>query len=222
MQIIGLGTKARQGKDVLAEQLRNEYGFTILHFADALKDECRQIFNWSASNKNILAHEAICNAHPNFLWEAPLVTNGHPVALKYNERKGCLSFFNFEEEQQFFTDDNTLLQFWAECQRYFDPEYWIKATFKKMFLLNSQPPHPHKFVISDLRYRNEKEWIEVLGGRCFRVIRRNPDGTQYIDPERNRYHPSETDLDHVKMDEILSSEFMIEQLDDHMDGEIEK
>ena len=39
--IIGIGNKARQGKDTAGEFLKEKYGFRLIHFADALYDECR-------------------------------------------------------------------------------------------------------------------------------------------------------------------------------------
>ena len=42
--IIGLGFKARSGKDTVADYLIENYGFKRLAFADALKEGCRHIF----------------------------------------------------------------------------------------------------------------------------------------------------------------------------------
>lgn len=43
--IIGLGYKARSGKDTVADYLRVHFGFKHVAFADALKDACRAIFH---------------------------------------------------------------------------------------------------------------------------------------------------------------------------------
>ena len=40
--VLGLGHKARQGKDFLAKYLKERYGFEIMHFADALYHEVEQ------------------------------------------------------------------------------------------------------------------------------------------------------------------------------------
>jgi len=39
--IIGIGHKARNGKTTIAEYLKLKYNFTIVNFADALYEECR-------------------------------------------------------------------------------------------------------------------------------------------------------------------------------------
>lgn len=43
--IIGLGYKAKSGKDVVADYLVKEYGFQKASFAAALKEACRSIFH---------------------------------------------------------------------------------------------------------------------------------------------------------------------------------
>lgn len=45
--IIGLGYKARSGKDTAAAYMHEHYGFTVVAFADALKSACREIFGLS-------------------------------------------------------------------------------------------------------------------------------------------------------------------------------
>jgi hypothetical protein len=45
--IIGLGYKARSGKDTIAEYLVRVYGFRRVAFADSLKEACRQIFSFT-------------------------------------------------------------------------------------------------------------------------------------------------------------------------------
>ena len=45
--IIGLGFKARSGKDCVADYLVGKYGFQKLSFADSLKGACKEIFHLS-------------------------------------------------------------------------------------------------------------------------------------------------------------------------------
>lgn len=44
--IIGLGYKARSGKDTIANYLKEVHGFKRIAFADSLKEACRQIFDF--------------------------------------------------------------------------------------------------------------------------------------------------------------------------------
>ncbi len=45
--IVGLGYKARSGKDTVADYLCKSYGFKRIGFADALKQGCKEFFGWS-------------------------------------------------------------------------------------------------------------------------------------------------------------------------------
>jgi len=45
--IIGLGYKARSGKDTIANYLKEVHGFKRIAFADALKEACRAIFDFN-------------------------------------------------------------------------------------------------------------------------------------------------------------------------------
>lgn len=45
--IVGLGYRARSGKDTTANYLVREYGFKRIGFADSLKEACRHIFGFT-------------------------------------------------------------------------------------------------------------------------------------------------------------------------------
>lgn len=54
---------------------------------------------------------------------------------------------------------------------------------------------PHIAIVPDMRYLNEKEWVEASGGLTVKVSRLNADGTLFIDPSRPADHPSEIELE---------------------------
>ena len=47
MIIVGISGRARSGKDTVASLLHSRYYYRVLHFADALKGACREVFNFS-------------------------------------------------------------------------------------------------------------------------------------------------------------------------------
>lgn len=51
-RLIGLGHRARTGKDSVADYLVRHYGYTKLPFAKALKDVCRVLFHFDARQLN--------------------------------------------------------------------------------------------------------------------------------------------------------------------------
>lgn len=103
--IIGLGNKARQGKDEIASILSREYGFLVVHFADPLKLECAQAWGWNEHHKNIMAHQAIPSMRGGLL-----------------DKNGKFHRFG----------DNSLLQFWGSFRRAEDKDYWVKAAFRNL------------------------------------------------------------------------------------------
>jgi hypothetical protein len=63
-------------------------------------------------------------------------------------------------------------------------DVWLRAAEKKM--LSARAP----VVISDVRFPNEAEFLRRHGGELWRVLRLNPDGTDY-DNGVGTEHPSE-------------------------------
>jgi len=62
-----------------------------------------------------------------------------------------------------------LLQQHGAARRAEDPDYWVKQT-DRAYLKNLQSPHggypglPRLYVIDDLRYPNERDWVRRNGG----------------------------------------------------------
>lgn len=71
-----------------------------------------------------------------------------------------------------------------------NPDIWINALY---WLIDEE--RPYFALITDVRFRNEADFIHKQGGYVIQVKRLNPDGTQYIAMDRDPNHPSETELD---------------------------
>jgi hypothetical protein len=98
------------------------------------------------------------------------------------------------EEYGMTEKDAPLLQRLGSEKRAVDPEYWVKRAFATI------KPDTDIVLISDVRYRNEADYIKARGGFVIDVQRLNLDGTPWIATDRPADHPSEIDLDGYNFD----------------------
>jgi hypothetical protein len=115
-----------------------------------------------------------------------------PAAKKYAlaaHLKGWLRVMRWMEEK-----DSPLLQLvGTEIFRdRVNVDHWIRT-----LSLEIQEDDPPIALITDVRYPNEKEWIEASGGFVVKVIRLWHNGTVYRDTSRSGKHRSETALENV-------------------------
>lgn len=190
MILIGLGHRARQGKDEVGKSLARMYKFDVFHFADLLKEECAEYFGWSEINKNILAKEAITFEN----WKK--VRDGEEWEVVGN--KGIRSV---DEEEDFIEFGNaSLLQWWGtDFRRGIDPDYWVKATMRRI-----QERGCCKAVICDVRFLNEAKYIKAHGGIICKIERIGQDFKQIIATDRDPNHPSEISLKDYEFDYEIS------------------
>jgi hypothetical protein len=80
-----------------------------------------------------------------------------------------------------------------------DPEVWVRAAFRK---LNNEAYS--KYVITDVRFRNEAEAIKHIKGHMWRVERPNESAVND--------HVSEWELDTYTFDEVLGNDGTLEEL----------
>lgn len=204
--IIGLGNKARQGKDEVGKRLAQK-GFKVLHFADAVKEECAKYFGWTSENKNVLAKDVITQEN-------------------FDKIEGCSQWRVTKEGVEFMCDDDwlrgvylgfesdwipfgdlTLLQWWGtEFRRRQDNDYWVKQIIKKYAENNFAPT-----VVCDMRFPNEAEMIKNLKGYTVK-IQRIKDGKQFISDDRDPKHVSEIALDNYKYDLTIDIAEVSQQL----------
>ena len=80
-----------------------------------------------------------------------------------------------------------------------DERYWIQIVERKI-VHDLDTNNGSRFVISDVRYRNEADWIKNKKGTLWKIVR--PTNETLI--EYNKDHPSETELDNYSdWDEIV-------------------
>lgn len=193
MILIGLGHRARQGKDQVGKILEAEFGFDILHFADTLKEECAEYFGWSEDDKNVLAKDAITSDN----WKK--VVGGE--AWEVVEDGIC---FTDEQYTIPYGGDQcpgikfgqaSLLQWWGtNFRRHQDNDYWVKRTINKIAKNGFR-----NTVVCDMRFPNEAAAIQMLNGTTVRLRRMTPSG-QFITTDRDPNHPSEVALENFKFD----------------------
>jgi hypothetical protein len=167
--LIGLGYKARQGKNEAAQVMVKagaEHGLLVktYGFSDALKLEVTQEISRLGSAPvffgewdSVLPDWVVMESDPDMT--DPLCTHG-----KYR----------------------TLLQWWgSEYRRAQDPDYWIKRVAERI-----AHDQPDVALLTDFRFINEGRYIKDSGGYCVKVSR-----TDYV--SHVPQHHSETMLDTV-------------------------
>lgn len=147
--VIGLGYKARNGKDeaartIMAERGR-QYDIQRYGFGDLLKMEVTQAIE-QAGDAVELVHQ-MNNALPSWVQLEADVDMTDPLC-PYGKWR-------------------TLLQWWGgEYRRSQDPEYWVKRLAERI-----REDAPEVALISDMRYPNESFWVKRVGGFIVRVRR---------------------------------------------------
>jgi hypothetical protein len=104
------------------------------------------------------------------------------------------------------------LQDLATAVRGYDPDFWINITFQEIERQqknnNTYPLQEHDFVITDVRYTNEADYLKKAGAILLRIER---GGIELFD------HESETQLDNYEgFDYLISNNGTIEGLEERV------
>ncbi len=197
--VLGLGNKARHGKDSFASAIDQHYAtqayaaakhglkhtpVVVQHiaFADALYREVNQWLatdsgkRWASGDKSVTF-----NAQTNPLVPIPDWVQPDPKAeVSVRAPLGKHA---------------KLLQWWGtEYRRAQDNEYWTRQWKAAI------SPKANIVIATDMRFLNEADTIKSVGGYTIQVNRKNVDGTPFVDPSRDKNHPSETQLDGYNYD----------------------
>lgn len=177
-KLIGLTGFSTSGKDLTAALLKM-VGYTRFGFADAVREEVEKSFedNFAIPHfpDHILADWLSCT------------TIGKEVLY----------------EKPMFFPARRLLQWWGtEYRRSEDPDYWIKKLHDKWYRCWAETTAQH-FVISDVRFLNEANWIERQEGVIWRIERPGlkSDG-----------HQSEKECNLIKADYIIHNDGDLQHL----------
>jgi len=225
--LVGLGNKARNGKDYSAKIIQNELSgiCKILHWADALYEEVSNkkreypLIRKTSEDPEDMTYilfdkEEIYEMAPHQAtlsqWSHPsktvtcyrTVSNDkvlHELMKTRLDESGCYYGMDYK--------DPLLLQYWGtNYRRKYDSDYWIKAAKRSIDNLLAKRKDLLKVILMpDTRFKNEYDFIKNNGGIYIKVIA-TVDGKQYIDPKRDPNHPSEVALDDVPYDFLIKAE----------------
>jgi hypothetical protein len=200
IRCIGISGKARNGKDTIANYLQAKYGYTVLHFADALYQECRDLPSWTSKLSD--PTKIVVFSIPKD--DSKLFVSGiqqHVILPRPEFLTDELLKNGMREKHPL------LLQWWGTDVRrtHFGDSYWVDKTAAK--IVNTLTP----IAIPDVRFVNEALLIKDFGGLVVRVIR-TQDGVPVIDPNRDPNHPSETNLDNFEFDHVFHNDGSLEDL----------
>lgn len=179
MILIGVGHKARHGKDSFAMHLEKHCGFETFHFADALKEEAPE-FGWESKHKNEQAIRVIRRSP-----KQDELLSGAEVTL--DEIDPEVSFLQW---------------FGTEFRRHQDYDYWVKKLINKLDVRETElgARIELRASVADMRFVNEFIGIKNVGGYTIEMKRFNVDLTLFQDPDRDPFHVSECQLDAIPHD----------------------
>jgi hypothetical protein len=207
--LIGLGHRARNGKDSVADFIANTYpNVSIYHFADPLKEE---VMNKKRKIPLIYRYK---NKYSKHFWYNVWSHDEEYRSIAEEDLPFLHEIFTERQIEEYWGmdgnghdehKDGPMLQFWGtEWRRErFSQRYWVKKTedyFMENFYWNHQDENSF-FLLPDTRFKNEVKWLKDMDmlydrirGIYIEVIRYNDDGTRYYAPDRDPNHPSETGL----------------------------
>lgn len=190
--LLGIGHKARQGKDEMGRYLDEKHGFNVLHFADMLKKMAGN-YDWYESNKNVSAAN-ILKLHKEDLEED----------IKFKIPQDLL--------HQTKDPSYTFLQFLGTLMRRKDHNYWVNECFK-----NIDPDRDT--CICDMRYINEFLAVKKRNGYTIDIqryglvwdkISEHYSKQRIICPNRDSMHRSECEIDSIPHDFTIINDGKIE------------
>jgi hypothetical protein len=184
--VIGFGHKMRHGKDsavaAIVANRADKYDVRRYAFADALKREANEAAEKAGGMEQLITEMRSTHNLPEWVVYSPTPDMSDPLCPLGKQR--------------------TLLQWWGtEYRRASDSYYWVKKLYRTI-----QQEKPQIALVSDMRFKNEFNWVVSLDGRTVKVTRHGFDNGA-------GNHPSEIDLDGVKFDyEILVNDGELDQL----------
>jgi hypothetical protein len=182
--ILGLTGKKRSGKDTVADYLINNYGFTKLSFAEPLKKVCVELFDLSDNQVNGSDKEKeIVDSRWGYSARQLMQIIGTEL-FRNNLPKYMRLGYQLADNPA----DNSI-------------NIWVHILHKKIISL--QEKGINYFVISDVRFLDEINLIQSLGGYIIKLNRVN---------DSNDTHISETELDNTKFEYNIENNGTIDEL----------
>lgn len=198
--VIGLGHKARNGKDSVAKFIARKYGtanggpysIVIMPFAAALKAEVNAAAVKYGGFMGLMT--ALVTRPREFgLQQAP------PEWVKLDADP------DMSDPLCPMGKHRKLLQFWgSEFRRAQNPWYWV---LRLDAMIRAMQPKPHFVLVTDVRFANEMAWVKAVGGDTVKVTREG-----FVDVA-SANHQSETALLGAKFDYEIVCEDNLEELE---------
>lgn len=197
MMLIGLAGAAGSGKDTVADYMVAQYGFTKFSFSDALYREVSEAFDMPVAELQSRAKKEV---------DSPLLRAGTcrdaDFAAYMISQGGSGRWFS----------PRWVLQHWGtEYRRAQDPDYWIKraSLWVRAWLdvTKDDEGGPIGLVNTSVRFQNERDWVDALGGVIWHVRRPNRAGVS-----SGEGHMSEEALWVAPHDRVIYNTGTIEQL----------
>ena len=193
--IIGINAKARRGKDLLASHLAKALDSHVIHFADALYDECRhphEVLYVQEPQRTYAVIDSITYTTPILLMRIKKwFEMSRPKNMKVLEQDGTLIYSISTVLMD--RKDPLLLQWWGtEYKRnHFFNNYWVDEV--DYYIREHWPEkNTRRVIIADVRFRNEAEYIRQHDdGILVRIEAPYP----IENTGRDDNHPSETEMD---------------------------
>lgn len=200
--IVAFSGYARSGKDTAGAYLVERFGFKRTAFADPLKQMVQIAFGFSADQ----------------LWGPSDMRNAPDARYPFSGTcvacgAACLAIDEHSYEcvrcratyPRFVSPRIALQTLGTEWGRRLTPDLWADATLR----LIEESDH-ERWVITDMRFPNEREAIRVVGGHAIRLTR----------GERQSDHVSETALDGATFDHTINNlgtiECLYREIDQYM------
>jgi len=189
--IIGIVGKKGSGKDTLANYLWSYYGHKKYAFADPLKHGLVHIFGFTYDQ----------------LWgdEKEDIDERWGVSPREILQIFGTEIFQYAVPKSMPNLKSGNREFWVKrFEIWLDNEKNVIRAFNQLSN-DSNVDHLLKVVISDIRFNHESNKIKELGGMVIK-IERNIIDNEYSD------HSSETELDDITYDHIITNNGTIEEL----------
>ncbi|VBB17879.1 monophosphate kinase [Yasminevirus sp. GU-2018] len=185
--LIGVTGRKRSGKDTVGKYLIDNYDFVRVAYADALKEACKIVFGFSDAQ-----------VYGDDLKEVVDEYWGHSPREVLQKVGTEL----FREELP------------RVCKN-ISNDIWIRSVERQ--IRNLQKQGHTRFVITDVRFPNELDFISKMKGVSWKVSR--PSLLQNLDP-KIPVHASEAMIDDFKCDHEFVNDGTLEQLFDSVEDKI--
>lgn len=153
--LLGLSGRAGSGKDTCAGLLMQQ-GFRAVAFADALRQEVAEA--WRIDPRMLIDRSTK-------EWAIPALAIANCVEPTF-----ILTMERLGEDLQVARSARWILQRWGtEYRREADSSYWIDRVLERIAKLRAGGWH--RICVTDVRFFNEAQVIDSLGGAVVRVVR---------------------------------------------------